>query len=111
MTIKQKEIPEPLLDFWKGVNLKSFIAQFNDFAISSNYERIWVLYEAHLKRQAINVQEYFSFNKSITDWISKYYFSSDKNIEYEFYASPLTAGYNFALLSETEDNKITIKEI
>lgn len=111
MTIKQKEIPEPILDFWKGINLKSFIAQFNDFAISSNYERIWVLYEAQLKRQAINVQEYFSFNKSITDWISKYYFSSDKNIEYELYASTLTAGYNFALLSETEDNKITIKEI
>ena len=37
--------------------------------------------------------------------------SSDKNIEYELYASTLTAGYNFALLSETEDNKITIKEI
>lgn len=111
MTIKQKEIPELLLDFWKGINLKSFIKQFNDFAISSNYERIWILYEAQLKRQAINVQEYFNFNKSITDWLSPYYFSPDKTTEYVLYASTLTAGYNFPLLPDNDGNKNIVREV
>ena len=44
MTIKQKELPKDIESFWKGINLKTFIAQFNDFANTSNYARIWLLY-------------------------------------------------------------------
>ena len=82
MTIKQKEIPEQLKTFWKGVKLKTFIAQFNDFANTSNFARIWLLYEPHLKRQAIAEQDFMTYNKSTTDWISDYFFASNSKPEF-----------------------------
>ena len=111
MTIKQKEMPKELKTFWKGVNLKTFIAQFNDFANVSNFARIWILYEPHLKRQAIAEQEFMTYNKSITDWISEYFFAPDSKPEYEIFSTTLTASYNFSLAPASKDGKTKIKEI
>lgn len=111
MTIKQKEMPEELKTFWKGINLKSFISQFNDFANVSNFARIWILYEPHLKRQAIAEQDFMSYNKSITDWISEYFFAPDSKPEYEIFSSTLTASYNFALMPTIKNGKPVINEI
>ncbi|BDC94608.1 DUF4932 domain-containing protein [Treponema bryantii] len=111
MTIKQKEMPKELKTFWKGVNFKTFIAQFNDFANVSNFARIWILYEPHLKRQAIAEQEFMTYNKSITDWISEYFFAPDSKPEYEIFSTTLTASYNFSLAPTSKDGKTKIKEI
>lgn len=111
ITIKQKELPKEIESFWKGINLKTFIAQFNDFANTSNYARIWLLYEAHLKRQAIAEKEYQTFNIKGIEWISKFFFAPDSKPEYLFYSSTLTSGYYFALPLSFKDNKSVITQI
>lgn len=111
MTIKQKEIPEQLKTFWKDIKLKTFIAQFNDFANTSNFARIWILYEPHLKRQAIAEQDFMSYNKSITDWISSYFFAPDSKPEYNFYSTTLTASCHYSLMPQTIDGKTVINEL
>ena len=62
LTINKKELPKEMLSFWKDINLNDFIVQFNDFAVKGNFERICLLYEAQLKRQAISVNEYYNYN-------------------------------------------------
>ena len=111
MTIKQKEIPKEIVSFWKGINLKTFIAQFNDFANTSNYARIWLLYEPHLKRQAIAEQDYQTANIKGTEWISKYFFAPDSKPEILLYSSTLTSGYYYALPLTEKDNKTVITQI
>ncbi len=111
MTIKQKEMPKELETFWKGINLKTFIAQFNDFANTSNYARIWLLYEPHLKRQAIAEQDYQTANIKGTEWISKYFFAPDSKPEILLYSSTLTSGYYYALPLTEKDNKTVITQI
>ncbi len=109
MTIKQKEIPEDMQVFWKGINLKNFIANFNDFAVSSNFERLWLLYTPQLKSQAINLQEYFIFNKKSTDWVSSYFFDESNIPEYRFNAT-ITSGGNYYLPSPIHEGDKTIFE-
>lgn len=111
MTIKQKEIPDDIKSFWKGINLKTFITQFNDFANTSNYARIWLLYEPHLKRQAIAEQDYQTANIKGTEWISKYFFAPDSKPEILLYSSTLTSGYYYALPLTEKDNKTVITQI
>ena len=111
MTIKQKEMPKELESFWKGINLKTFIAQFNDFANTSNYARIWILYEPHLKRQAIAEQDYQTSNIKGIEWISTYFFAPDSKPEILLYSSTLTAGYYYALPLTTKDNTTVITQI
>lgn len=107
MTFKQKEMPKELESFWKGLNLKTFIAQFNDFANTSNYARIWTLYEPHLKRQAIAEQDFRNYNIKATDWISSYFFAPDSKPEFVCYSSTLTAG-SYISLPLTENNGKTV---
>lgn len=111
MTIKQKEIPDDIKSFWKGINLKTFITQFNDFANISNYARIWLLYEPHLKRQAIAEQDFQTSNIKGIEWISKYFFAPDSKPEYLFYSSTLTSGYYYALPLSFKDDKSVITQI
>ena len=111
VTIKQKEMPKELEKFWKGINLKTFIAQFNDFANTSNFARIWLLYEPHLKRQAIAEQDYQTCNKKSFDWISNYFFAPDSKPEFMLYSSTITAGNYFPLLISERDGKTIINQI
>ena len=111
MTIKQKEMPKELEKFWKGINLKTFITQFNDFANASNFARIWILYEPHLKRQAIAEKDYQTCNKKALDWISSYFFAPDSKPEFMLYSSTLTAGNYFPLPVSNKDGKTVINQI
>ena len=111
MTFKQKEMPKELESFWKGLNIKTFIAQFNDFANNSNYARIWTLYEPHLKRQAIAEQDYQTYNKKLIDWISSYFFAPNSKPEFMFYSSTLTAGSYIALPFTYENDKTVINQV
>ena len=111
IAFKQKEMPKALESFWKGLNPKTFIAQFNDFANASNYARIWVLYEPHLKRQAIAEQDYQIYNNKIIDWISRYFFTPDSKPEFMFYSSTLTAGSYIALPFTNENDKTVLNQI
>ena len=52
-----------------------------------------------------------SYNKSITDWISEYFFAPDSKPEYEIFSSTLTASYNFALMPTIKNGKPVINEI
>ena len=110
LTIKPKELPEEMMVFWKGINLKNFVAQFNDFAVKGNFERIWILYEAKLKNQAINVQDYYDFNKKVTDWISDFYFSKDNIPLYEIHSTTLS-GNEYILPSPIYKDDKTVLEI
>lgn len=111
IAFKQKEMPKELESFWKGLNPKTFIAQFNDFANASNYARIWTLYEPHLKRQAIAEQDYQIYNNKIIDWISRYFFTPDSKPEFMFYSSTLTAGSYIALPFTNENDKTVLNQI
>ena len=111
ISFKQKDMPKELESFWKGLNPKTFIAQFNDFANASNYARIWVLYEPHLKRQAIAEQDYQIYNNKIIDWISRYFFTPDSKPEFMFYSSTLTAGSYIALPFTNENDKTVLNQI
>ena len=111
ISFKQKDMPKELESFWKGLNLKTFIAQFNDFANTSNYARIWILYEPHLKRQAIAEQDYQIYNNKIIDWISRYFFTPDSKPEFMFYSSTLTAGSYIALPFTYENDKTVINQV
>ncbi len=111
IAFKQKEMPKALESFWKGLNPKTFIAQFNDFANASNYARIWTLYEPHLKRQAIAEQDFQTYNKKIIDWISRYFFTPDSKPEFMFYSSTLTAGSYIALPFTNENDKTVINQV
>lgn len=111
IAFKQKEMPKELENFWKGLNPKTFIAQFNDFANASNYARIWVLYEPHLKRQAIAEQDFQTYNKKILDWISRYFFTPDSKPKFMFYSSTLTAGSYIALPFTYENDNTVINQV
>ena len=111
ISFKQKDMPKELESFWKGLNPKTFIAQFNDFANASNYARIWILYEPHLKRQAIAEQDYQTYNKKILDWISRYFFTPDSKPKFMFYSSTLTAGSYIALPFTYENDKTVINQV
>ena len=111
ISFKQKDMPKELESFWKGLNPKTFIAQFNDFANTSNYARIWVLYEPHLKRQAIAEQDFQTYNKKILDWISRYFFTPDSKPKFMFYSSTLTAGSYIALPFTYENDKTVINQV
>ena len=95
ISIKSKELPEEMQDFWKGINLKNFIAQFNDFAVTSNFERLWLVYLPQLKNQAISVQEYYRYNQKVTDWISSYYFDANHKPEFRLHSTITSAGAAF----------------
>ena len=111
MTIKQKELPKDIESFWKGIKLKTFITQFNDFANTSNYARIWLLYEPHLKRQAIAEQDFQTSNIKGIEWISKYFYAPDSKPEFLLYSSTLTSGYYYALPLSYKDDKTVITQI
>ena len=111
ISFKQKDMPKELESFWKGLNPKTFIAQFNDFANTSNYARIWVLYEPHLKRQAIAEQDFQTYNKKILDWISRYFFTPDSKPEFMFYSSTLTAGSYIALPFTYENDNTVVNQV
>lgn len=111
ISFKQKDMPKELESFWKGLNPKTFIAQFNDFANASNYARIWVLYEPHLKRQAIAEQDYQTYNKKLIDWISRYFFTPDSKPEFIFYSSTLTAGSYIALPFTYENDNTVVNQV
>ena len=111
ISIKQKELPEDMQEFWKGINLKNFIAQFNDFAVTSNFERVWLLYTPQLKNQAISVQEYFRYNKKVTDWISSYFFDANQIPEYRLHSTITSAGRAYLPSPIYDGNKITLQEI
>lgn len=111
ISFKQKDMPKELESFWKGLNPKTFIAQFNDFANASNYARIWVLYEPHLKRQAIAEQDFQTYNKKILDWISRYFFTPDSKPEFMFYSSTLTAGSYIALPFTYENANTVVNQV
>ena len=111
ISFKQKDMPKELESFWKGLNPKTFIAQFNDFANASNYARIWVLYEPHLKRQAIAEQDFQTYNKKILDWISRYFFTPDSKPKFMFYSSTLTAGSYIALPFTYENDNTVINQV
>ena len=106
INIKSKELPEEMQDFWKGVNLKSFIAQFNDFAVSSNFERLWLVYLPQLKNQAISVQEYYRYNQKVTDWISSYYFDKNHKPEYKLHSTITSGGVAFLPSPIYEGDKV-----
>lgn len=111
ISFKQKDMPKELESFWKGLNPKTFIAQFNDFANASNYARIWILYEPHLKRQAIAEEDYQTYNKKIIDWISRYFFTPDSKPKFMFYSSTLTAGSYIALPFTYENDNTVINQV
>lgn len=111
ISFKQKDMPKELESFWKGLNPKTFIAQFNDFANASNYARIWILYEPHLKRQAIAEQDFQTYNKKILDWISRYFFTPDSKPKFMFYSSTLTAGSYIALPFTYENDNTVINQV
>ena len=74
ISIKNKELPAEMQQFWKKINLKQFITDMNDFAIQANFQKLWVLYNPQLKSQAINIMDYYKSLPQITDWISDFYF-------------------------------------
>ena len=111
ISFKQKDMPKELESFWKGLNPKTFIAQFNDFANASNYARIWILYEPHLKRQAIAEEDFQTYNKKIIDWISRYFFTPDSKPEFMFYSSTLTAGSYIALPFTYENDNTVVNQV
>lgn len=106
INIKSKELPEEMQDFWKGVNLKSFIAQFNDFAVSSNFERLWLVYLPQLKNHAISVQEYYRYNQKVTDWISSYFFDKNHKPEYKLHSTITSGGVAFLPSPIYEGDKV-----
>ena len=109
ISIKNKELPTEMQQFWKKINLKQFIADMNDFAVKSNFTKVWVLYNPQLKSQAINNLDYYKSMPQITDWISDFYFAKDNKPDYQFFASTGTAGYMFIPTLIKKDNKIIVQ--
>ncbi len=111
LNVDKKNLPPELKTFWKGVNPDTFISQFNDFAKSSNYEKIWILYNPQLKTQGVNVREFADFNKAVTDWASSFFFSNSNNVEFEIISTLLTGAYYYTLVPVYDNEKIKIKAI
>ena len=111
LTINKKELPKEMLTFWKGINLNDFIAQFNDFAVKGNFERICLLYEAQLKREAISINEFYNYNHNITKWISEFYFSPEKQIIFELKPTTLFDDTLFVPNPIVSDDTIIIEAI
>ncbi len=111
LTINKKELPKEMLSFWKDINLNDFIVQFNDFAVKGNFERICLLYEAQLKRQAISVNEYYNYNRNITEWFSKFYFSPEKQTVFELKPSTLFNDAIYVPAIVSSDNKNIIEAV
>ena len=111
INIKKKELPPELKIFWKDLNPQAFIAQFNDFAVTSNYDKIWMLYMQQLKNQAVNVKEFYTFNQRTTNWVSSYFFDTAKQPEYIFSATTMSGAYNFTLSPVDNKGKLLLKSL
>lgn len=109
ITVSEKELPSEMLIYWKNINLKSFIAEMNDFITVSNFEKIWSYYNSKLRGQAIYVMEYYKANPQITKWISDFYFAKNTTVEFEFFASTMTAAYCFIPTIIQENNKVIVQ--
>ena len=109
ISITKKELPEEMKPFWKKMDLNQFLADMNDFAVQSNFARIWVLYNPHLKRQAINVMDYYKSLPQITNWISDFYFAENNKPDFELFATTATAGYFYTPTMIKKENKTIVQ--
>ena len=109
ISITKKELPVEMQDFWKKINLNKFLAEMNDFAVQSNFARVWLLYNSQLKSQAINVLDYYKSLPQITNWVSDFFFAENNKPDYEFFATTATAAYMYIPTMAKKDNKNIIQ--
>ena len=109
ISINKKELPVEMQTFWKKINLNKFLADMNDFAVKSNFAKIWILYNPQLKSQAINVLDYYKSLPQITGWISDFFFAENNKPDYEFFATTATAGYMYIPTMIKKDNKTVVQ--
>lgn len=81
-SLDKKNLPSLLKSFWGKANLQEFLTNFNDFAIQSNFARIWGLYKTDLKLQLTNIKEFYNVNNQILPWIEQYFFESNTKVKY-----------------------------
>ena len=111
LNLNPKELPVELRGFWKNIKPKEFIALFNDFAVSSNYDKIWMLYNAQIKNQAVSVKEFYTVNKKVLDWFTAYFFEPSAKTEFVFSGTTVSGACNYTISPVIDNDKITFKTI
>lgn len=107
-TVSKKEMPAYLDEFWKGVNFNKLIKNYNDFAVQGNFEKIWKLYELHLKGELSKAKVYFEKKPEILSCY-KDYFYNDEDIKFVISASPIIGSWIISLPVYEENNQKVVK--
>lgn len=107
-TVQKKEMPAYLDEFWKGVNFNKLIKDYNDFAVKGNFEKIWKLYELHLKGELSKTKVYFDKKPEILSFY-KNYFAGDENIKFVISTSPILGSWIISMPVYMENNHKVVK--
>lgn len=107
INLNKKNLPADLEFYWGNVDLEKFIQNLNDFAIQSNYERIFKLYDKTLKSAINNMKEFFNKNDKLLPWIEDYFYAPETEINYVINICPTLNQYMVSLKEINDGNKIT----
>lgn len=109
LTVTKSSMPEYLKkDFWGKVNLKKFIRNYNDFAVQSNFVRIWSYYEKHLKGSIIDVRDFYEKNKNILEAVKSFSYPNE-NIKIIICSTPILGNWVIGCPVFEENNQKIIK--
>lgn len=107
INLDKKNLPADLEIYWGKVDLQKFIQNLNDFAVNSNYERIFKLYDNSLKSAINNMKEFFNKNDKLLPWIKDYYYTPETELKYVINVCPTLNQYMVSLNETRDGNKIT----
>lgn len=107
-TVSKKEMPAYLNEFWKGVNLNKFIKEFNDFGEKSNFEKVWKLYELHLKGELSKVKDFYDKKPEVLQFY-KDYFYGDEKVRFEVSTTKILGNWVIPMPVYTENGQKVVK--
>ena len=106
--VSKKEMPAYLNEFWKGENFDKFIKNFNDFAVKGNFEKVWKLYELHLKGELSKVKDFYNKKPEILQFY-KDYFYGDEKVRFEISSTKILGNWVIPMPVYTENGQKVVK--
>lgn len=103
--VTKETMPDFLKEFWGNVNLKDFIANFNDFAHKGNFERIWKMSGTSLKGEITGIKDFYTQKPEILSFMKEYFYSKDDSLKIVISTTPLLGGWIVPLPVYEEGNQ------
>ena len=99
----KKTVPAEIEALCKDLDTKKFITLLNDFVITSNLSKVWLLYESFMKANLFDVSDFYDKYPNVTRWISEYFFDSSTKQNFTVHVSPIMNYYHILTPYSTSD--------